>query len=410
MPYKFVKLKSKSGVPVWFYETPYAKSVAMGVLINVGTRDEKPQEAGLIHALEHILPYGTKQFPNSRVLSGHIELIGGEFECETSHNATLYWTHLPIRYIKRGFKILSQTLKHPLIPSNKIPIEIRNIIGEIREENDRPEDLTQKIFLETVYNKHPLGKSILGTEKTLPKFIRKDFLGFMSRFYYPANFTFIITGNIKAQRAINLFNSYFPEKIERESNQRDLVFQTKPKKRRVILRKEIEQAHIVLGNTTTKVSDRLSLALSVFSVMIGGGASFPLFQEIRDKQGLGCYSIRTQNLLQHDLGCFFIYMAVDRKKVNKAINTTLKVIKKSKNSSELLKAAKNTILGGLALEYGKIEEMLNYAAWNIALGIDPLNDRELIKQIKSVTIEEVETAVNTFLAEDKLVKVMLLPK
>lgn len=406
----FCRLESKSGVPIWYFPVPFAKSAAMGILVKVGTRDEKPEEAGIAHATEHILFQGTEEFPNSQILTSQIELAGGVLNAWTADEMTLYYNLVPAHEIERGFRVLSQMIRRPLLPAEKIVTEMQNIVQEIKRSNDEPASYLLEMFGETLYGSHPLGRQTLGSEKSVLGFTRESFRHFIGQFYQPANLTFIIAGKASPKKIVNAFDRYFPETAGPALNYRTPIFQAQPKTANLVMAREIEQAHLAFGALTTKASDRLIPALDMFRTMIFGGMSFPLFQEVRDKLGL-CYEIWADNVVKSDLGCFVFYVGTDPRRAEEAFQAVLKVVGESKNSKQLLEKAKRLELGRLALENEGIGHILSRAASEIGRGADhPKSYQELVSEIESVTIEEVEGAVDTYLSPEKIVRAILVPK
>ncbi len=407
---KFLRLRSGSGVPIWFYPMPYIQSVTMGMIVRAGTRDEDEGESGIAHALEHMLCQGTDEFPDSQVMTSEIESVGGDFNAFTSPEMTFYYSHLPAYEAERGFRVLSQMLRKPTIPETKITSEMQNIVQEIRQANDDPQSFAYKSFYETIYGAHPLRKRVLGSEESVLNFTREHFYSFMRRFYHPANYAFLVVGNIELDRISEIFDQYFPESIGQPPLSRMFFPSTLPKLKELkISRKDIEQANIFLGTTTTYASHRLMPALTMFRIMIDGGNSFPLFQEIRNKRGL-CYAIGSDNEKCSDLGYFYIYIGTDPARKEEAIEASLNIIGQCRDSSELLERAKRLALGGLATYQNESPHSITIRATKeIGREGEPKNYDELVSMVKSVGIDEVEEAVNEFLSPPKIVKVMLVP-
>jgi len=406
---EFICLKSASGVPIWFFPMPYIKTVAMGMLVKAGPRDETPDEMGLAHATEHMVFMATRLFPNNQILSDYIESVGGYFNAFTASEETFYYNQLPAHEAERGFKVLSQMIREPKFTPENISVEMQNIIQEIHRDNDDPSSSICRALKEIMYGNHPLGHSTLGTEESVASFTKDHFERFISRLYVPDNFAFIIVGNIRPKKALNLFNQYFPESLTGNRNQRSIILEAKPTTFQVIMERDVKQAHLAFGTTTTSADNRLALALGLFKVMIDGGSSFPLAQEIRYKRGL-CYEIWAANFNYSDLGNFTFYIGTDPKRKDEAFEASMKVVEQAKNSEELLGRAKKLILGQLAFRYEDSEKIIHQAVKEIALRDKPSSYQELIQKIQVVTVKDIEEAVNLYLTPEKMVKVMLIPK
>ncbi|MFA5300701.1 MAG: pitrilysin family protein, partial [Lutibacter sp.] len=347
----FVKCETKSGVPLWVLPMPYLDSISIGVAVNAGTRDEVwPKEAGIAHALEHMHFRGTKDFPNSQKITEYIEETGGKINARTSSEFTFYDCRLPSKYAERAIHIISEQFKNSIFPEDKIPVEMKNIIQELHRRNDDLQRYLWKISQEFIYNNHPLSKDTLGLEKSLQNFKKEDFLSFKERYYNSSNYTFVVIGNIESEKAVELFDKYFPEKIKKQPNIRPIENINLSSNRVNIVKKDIQQTHISLSPIIGKVSDASWLYLDFYASMISGGISFPLFQEVRDNLGL-CYAISAGTSRQTDFSRFNVYIGTDHKRYKQAIEAIFEIIEKYKRDEFLLEKVKNLKLGKLSLNY-----------------------------------------------------------
>ena len=408
MELNFSKSITESGVPLWAMEMPFSNTVSVGVLIKAGTRDENwPKEAGIAHALEHMFFQGTESFPTSQKLTEYIEEVGGRINANTGKERTFYHVNIPSQYIERGIKILSEQLRKPLFPEEKISVEIKNIIQELRKRKD-----DQPIFLRTeayknIYQNHSLAKDALGIEESLLGFTRNDFVSFKQKTYDPSRSVFIAVGKINSDEVLRLFNKYFPDKVEGE-------FKREPENmigqgnKFLVINKDIEQAHLRLNALAGKAKEKESLYLNFFSIMISGGMSFPLFQEVRDKRGL-CYSIDGGINEYSDISEFGIYIGTDAKRYKEAIDAIMEVIQKNKNNEKLLEKAKQVLLGRLDFIFEIPKGILDNASYDLAVLDEPRGYEQIIKEIKSVTINNIEAAVDKYLKPEMFYTTMLAP-
>jgi len=406
---QFTKHETKSGAPLWLFSVPHAQSVAAGVLVFAGTRDEVwPKEAGIAHALEHMHFQGTKEFPTSKDVSEFIEEIGGRLNAWTWKEMTFYHAQTPVEYAKRIPKLLSEQMFFSTFPEEKIQVEMKNIVQEIRRRNDSPGRLIGDIALQHLYGKHPLSKDTLGTEDSVMGFTKSDFLGFKERYYQPANFVFVVAGNIDGAKAVELFDEYFTNGGGVKNSRTPVPFEA-TSERNYVEKRDIEQLHLVMSAPVGASNDQTTQHLSLFGTMISGGMSFPLFQEVRDKLGL-CYEIHASVEKLSDVGFFGVYIGTDHKRYKEAIEATQEVIAKSKTDEQLLKKAKDVKLGRLALTFESMDDVIDIAAFDIASLGAPRGYEEIKKEIEAIQIGDITRAVDTYLAPEKLYTSMLVPR
>jgi len=410
MELNILETKTKSGVSLWTLSSPNYNSVAVGVIIKCGTRDEIwPKEAGIAHALEHMLFQGTKSFPSNLKLSSFIETIGGGINGRTGSERTLYHARVPVGYAERGVRVLSEQINDSIYPEEKIPVEMKNVIQEIRRVNDDPQGRLYFLSQRFIYNNHPLSREVHGTEESVSAFTKNDFLKFRERFYNPTNYIFIAVGNITQDEALKLFNKYFSGDHKGKPNTRKESRIIARHEKQFIERRELDQLHLSLDALVGKGSEKSSLYLELFRDMISNGMSSPLFQEVRDKRGL-CYAIYAGLNKCSDIGKFGIRIGTDPEKYKEAISATFEVIEKSKQDKNLLDRAKKRKLGQLMLRYENTLDVFFIATDDILFLGKPRDIIEMQKEIEAVRIEVIKESVDRYLRPEQIFTTMLAPK
>lgn len=409
MELNFSKIITKSGAPLWTLSLPSSKTIAAGVLINAGAREEIwPKEAGIAHALEHMHLQGTEKFPTQHKFTEYIEETGGMINAWTSKEMTFYYCHLPVDYKERAIHILSEQLNKSLFPEEKIGTEMQNIVQEIRRAYDNHQGYIGQRSYEFIYKDHPLSKNVLGLEKSVLSFTKNNFISYKKRCYNSANYVFIIAGNIKQKEALDLINKCFQTENKSQITERKTQKIKSQNNRVLVETRDIKQIHLFLNFLAGRADEKESVHLEIFKDMLRGGMSFPLFQEIRNKRGL-CYEIWAQFRKWSDFCLFNIYIGADTKRYEEAINATLDVIEKSKSDESLLVKVKNFKTGRLAINYENANDIINIAARDIAAVGKPKGYEEVIKEIQEIDIKDIKNAVDKYLKPELLYTCMLAP-
>lgn len=407
----FKKLITSSDVPLYVMELPHANTVAAGVLVKAGTRDEIwPEEAGLAHALEHMVFQGTKNFPDSQKLRAFLEEVGGYYNAFTSKEGTFFYSRVPMEHKDRTAIFLNEVINQPLIPKEKVKIEMSNIAEEIKMWHDDPVRFSLTTTLKFIYGDHPLGKKGLGIKESVLGFDKKDFENWLNKYYGNENFTLLVAGNITAQEAIELLEKNFQDQrkvIQISRKKEDL----KDQKERFHQesKQDIQQVQVMLACPTGPAQSKESLALDLYSAMIDGGSSFPLFQEIRDKRGL-CYATGTFTERYSDVGFWAIYIGTNPEKYQEAVKVAIDLVQKEKSNQELLGKAKDLILGRLSMEFENPGRIIDSAARDILNGEEPKDYQMIKKEIDSISIKDIESAVKQYLRPEDFRQVILEPK
>jgi len=393
---QFEKTTTRCGAPLYLFRMPHVGSVAVGVLVFAGTRDEAwPKEAGIAHATEHMVFQGNERLHDSRAVAAEIEVVGGALNAWTSKEMTFYFRVVPSDSLNVATQSLGSTLNTSLFQPEKITPEMQNIVEEIRRTHDSPEKWCLDVFETVVYGKHPLGKSTLGTEDSVTSFTRDDFNTFMARLYCPANYAFIVVGNTTRTKAEKAFNSVF-QRDSRSCKKRPAALLEHTNGTREIFERDIKQAHVCLGTTIGSAREPDTKALGFYRAMIDGGMSFPLFQEVRDKRGL-CYAIGADVAPWSDYGLFQVYVGTNPARMHEALLCIQDIVKNSYKDRELFAQAKTLLLGRTAISFSSPVGVLQQAAQDIVFLGGPRSPAEIRKEIEAQTPEGVARAVEKHL-------------
>jgi len=396
---QFEKTMTRHGSSLYVYSMPHVESVAVGVHVNVGTCDEDwPKQAGIAHALEHMLFQGNKRRPDSKSISSDIEDCGGSLNAYTNKNTTFYHRIVPSDALGVAVDSLASQVTEPLFRQDDINKEMKNILQEILGYEDSPGYVCGTKFDEIIYGDHPLGRNVLGTEEAVENFTRGDFLDFHGMFYYPENYVFIVVGNTTLKEAEKEINAHL---FGTESFSLQNVRPNKPCVQGInksVVKRDIKQAHVYMGVLIGGAKDPDTQALGFYASMIGGGMSFPLFQEIRDKLGL-CYSIGAGVEREVDHGSFYVAVDTDPDRIEEALSGIEKVIFESVDSDELFVKARKSLLGKNAIKFASPSAVLSSAAHYITLEGRPKSPADIKQEIEAQTHEGVRAAASTYLLD-----------
>src|SRR5512136_1635591 len=151
---------------------PHVRSVAVGVWMGTGSRQEVSEENGISHFIEHMVFKGTTS-RSAEDIARSVDSIGGHLDAFTakemvSFNAKVLDDHLPL-----AMDVLSDLVLHPRFHPPDIEKEKGVILEELKMDQDNPEYLVHEIFTSNFWMGHPLGKPILGTKETVRRFNRE---------------------------------------------------------------------------------------------------------------------------------------------------------------------------------------------------------------------------------------------
>ena len=307
------KLVLNNGVRVVTERMPTLKSVTVGVWVNTGSRDEQPSQAGYSHFIEHMLFKGTRN-RSSAEISREIDALGGEMNAFTSRETTTYYVKVLDQQLDRAVELLSDLFHHSRFESKEVEKEKQVVLEEIRMVQDDPEDLVQELHMGQVLGRHPLGRSILGREKTIRGLRRQDLLNYIETYYDQAHLDPMVAryfGKSQGAKAAHV-NGRRPPDVHSG----------------ILLRKKrLEQVHLCLGLKGIAAGHQDRYALYALNSVLGGSVSSRLFQEVREKRGLA-YSIYSFLSGYSDGGMITVYAATRPNEVDRVVELVCREIRR----------------------------------------------------------------------------------
>ena len=304
-----------------------SNTLSIGLWLNVGSVNENNKQLGIAHMLEHMAFKGTKN-RNAFDISKEIEDVGGDINAYTSKENTAYYVKLLPSNYELGIEILSDIFLNSTFPKEEIERERGVIISEIGQSNDMPDDKVFDKFYSLAYQNQSIGKPILGTKVSVGGFNKDDLKEFCNQNYNPSNLIIGISGKFDEKKITNQIKKNFEflksgNKSSKPKYKWNSGFHSE--------KKDLQQAHIVFGVEGLSNVDKQRLDLSALSIILGGGMSSKLFQEIREKKGL-CYSIFSFQSQFLSSGIFGFYSACNPNDLENLLDTSLNEIKNlSKN-------------------------------------------------------------------------------
>ncbi len=294
--------KLPNGLRVVTDVVPSVESVAVGIWVGVGTRNEDLSYNGAAHMVEHMLFKGTQK-RNSLDIAQSIENVGGHMNAYTSREITSYHVHLLKQDLPLALDVLSDIVQNSTMPEEEIERERGVILQEIGMCHDSPDDIIFDRYFETAYPDQALGAPILGTNTIIENMQRDTLMGYVQSNYTPENIVVCASGNLDEEAFIKDVEARFNNL---PANQNTLRKAAAYQGGEIREHRDLEQSHIVLGFKGIPRTDDKFYAAQTLATMLGGGMSSRLFQEVREKRGL-VYSIYSFHSAYTDDGQFGIY-------------------------------------------------------------------------------------------------------
>ena len=291
-----------NGLRVVTHRMESVETVSLGVWVNVGTRHERAEINGISHMLEHMAFKGTTR-RGARAIAEEIENVGGHLNAYTSREFTAYYATILKGDEPVAIDIIADILQESVFDEGELDRERAVILQEIGQANDTPDDVVFDHFQETAFPDQSVGWPVLGTAELVGGMRREALQAYMDENYAAPRMVVAAAGNVDHATIVSLAEASF----DRLKTTGDA--EGEPARYRGGDFREargLEQAHLVLGFEGVAYSDPDYYALSVLSMILGGGMSARLFQEIREKRGL-VYAVYTFAASYTDSGLFGVY-------------------------------------------------------------------------------------------------------
>lgn len=372
-----------NGLTVATETLPSIESVAMGVWVKSGARNERDDEHGMAHLLEHMAFKGTSRRSAFQIATD-IENVGGEINAATSVETTSYYARVLGDDVPLAVDILADILTDSKFDADELEREQHVILQEIGAAHDTPDDIVFDRFTETAFRHQTIGRSILGTPETVQSFTSAQLHSFIERQYGAERMVVVAAGDISHDK--------FVREVEtRLGSYRSKVESPLPSYAQYVggdfrEDRDLMDAQIVLGFEGRAYHVRDFYASQVLSMILGGGMSSRLFQEVREKRGL-CYSVYAFHWGFSDTGVFGIHSATGQSDISELVPVIVAELHKTGEgiSQEELDRARAQYRAGLIMSAESPSSRASQIARQLLLFGRPIAKEELMERLGALT-------------------------
>ncbi len=401
----YKKTVLKNGIRVVTEQRVHSRGVVVGVWVMVGTRDETPDIAGVSHFVEHLVFKRTEN-RTAFEIARDMEAVGGELNAFTSREYTCFYTHSLKEHLDLSLDVLSDLVCRARFDKVDFEKEKQVVLQEIHMCEDNLEDLIFDEYFENVFGKHPLGKPILGTPKSIANIKIKDVQEFYEKHYSSAEIVVTVVGGVDHESVLKAVKEKLVPKRNR-APKKLLLLSDKPSIKKnppktYAFKKHIpkasEQVHILLGLPAAHFRDELRFEAYIVNALLGGGMTSRLYQKIREDKGL-VYSIYSQMNSFCDIGSIMIYSGTEPKHVTEVLKLTLKEMKKIAKSGiqkKDLELFKTQVLGQILLGADDIENRMNSLGVNEMVFGRYRSVDEVLAEINQVSMKSLAKYMKQF--------------
>lgn len=385
------KYSLSNGMRVVAEQIPTCRSVAFGIWVKTGSRNETALNNGISHFIEHMLFKGTSRY-SAKDIAEIFDGIGGNVNAFTSKEYTCFYAKVLDEHLPIAVDVLAEMFFNSEFDETELQKEKNVIFEEISMYEDTPDDLVHDLIAKAAYGSHPLGYTILGTHDVLSSMKSNDLRSYMNQFYNIENTVLAIAGNID-ESVKDLLEKHFGS-FQNSGEKTDYIapeFQNQV----VFHSKQTEQNHICISLPGLSLRENNLYPIVLLNNVIGGGMSSRMFQEIREKRGLA-YSVFSYHSAHADTGLFTIYAGTAPKQTQEVLDVTVELLQelvRTGMTDSELKKGKEQLKGSLILSLESTSSRMNRLGKNELMTGRHFTLDEMINRIDSVNMDQIDELI-----------------
>jgi predicted Zn-dependent peptidase len=405
----FRRTELPSGITVLSEAMPYRGSIAVGVWVRHGARDEPSEWLGISHFIEHMTFKGTER-RDARALAHSLESLGGHLDAFTAREQTCYYARALAEHLPETLDVLGDLVSRPRFAAEDIEKEKDVVREEISSCEDDPEDKASELLVHRVWGGHGLGLPILGTLDSVGALEGATLREFFSRRYRARDLVVSAAGALEHDRLVDLVQRHFasPAGDDLAGNGTPPAFT--PAVRHEV-RTELQQTYLALGTRGLAWQDAGRYPLAVLNTLLGGGMSSRLFQSVREDAGLA-YSIFSACDFHRDAGLVSIHLGVAPERARDALHRVRDELRRlcdeGPGDSEVA-SAKAQLKGNVVLGQESVSNRMSHLAHEELYSRRYTTGEEQVAAVMAVTREQVTAAARAFLAPERFAVVAVGP-
>lgn len=384
------------------------RSVALGIYLSVGSREDPWGKEGLAHFTEHMVFKGTTR-RSALEIAKVFDSLGGSANGATAEEYTVFHASVLAEGLARAMEVLTEIVTSPRFDPADVRLERAVALEEIREAEDNPEEVVFRLLDEALWGKdHPLGRPVLGWRETVSSLGEEDLWRFFREHYLGGRKVVVACGVVEPGELLELVGGLSAEGIAHGDPVRRAPV---PAPALRLTERPVQQVHLALGFPTVPADHGDRMGLEVLNTILGGGMSSRLFQRIREERGLA-YAVFSFTRYHTDAGLLGIYTASEEGKVPEVLGIVAEELERLRGeppSEEELERAKRRIRGLFLLGLESPQGRMARLGWLGALGLPLRSPEEVLWELDGVDAGEVRELAFRYLLPERMAVSMVGP-
>ncbi len=388
MKYEICKLKND--LEVIFIDLPGTGAASSQIWFRAGSTLEDKSNYGIAHFLEHMFFKGTKKRPGAKI-AHEVESFGGEINAFTSFDYTCYYINSPSSNLNTSVDILLDMVSNPMFKQEDLIPERDVVFEEYRRSQDNPNQYSFQKMQDAAFTggySHP----ILGTEKNIKSFTRKQLANFRNKFYNNSNAYLVVAGDLKNRKTIEkTINKYSLPKGQESKKQ---TFNLKKKDTLEIHNKDVKMCQLTLSIQCPGLDDNDLASEDLAFNVLGHGESSILHKTLI-RNGAIANSAGCSTMLFSGGGIHFLRIKFPEENLLIALESLKTIINDlavSGVTAQEVDKIKNQYVASKIYEKESIESFSFSIGNSYAQTGDLERETEFLNKIKKTNVKEVSRA------------------
>ncbi|MFI5370367.1 MAG: M16 family metallopeptidase [Candidatus Eisenbacteria bacterium] len=385
-----------SGLTVLTERMSERRSIAFGLFVRNGARDEPLEQLGISHFLEHMMFKGTAR-RDARAIALSLESLGGHLDAFTAREQVCYYARVLGEHLPQVVDVVADIVCHSRFDDRDLEREKSVVREEILAYEDNPEEKVNDVLAAQSWGAHPLGRPILGTGETVDAFTREQLVAYHARRYRADQMVVAATGGLEHEHVVELAAGTLEPPLGAPMPLSEPPQPVAPRVAHEV--QDVQQLYIGLASRGVPDGHPDRYPLVVLNALFGGGMSSRLFQSVREEAGLA-YSVYSALEFYRDAGALLIHMGVSPERGREALARThqeLTRIAAEGPEVEEIEAARGQIRGSILLDHESVSSRMFHLAGEEILRGTFTGSEDLVTRIEAVTDDQVRDVARRYL-------------
>ncbi|MBI1734653.1 MAG: insulinase family protein [Candidatus Rokubacteria bacterium] len=388
-----------NGFTVIVRENPLAPVVAVSLLVDMGTRLERPEQAGISNFVHAVMVKGTQK-RSGAAIAERIAALGGKLSAAGESDYSEIRGTALARFWRDLLGLTAELALEPKLAPDDVPDERDYVLSRVQRRADSPASRAFDEFYATLYGAHPYALPVLGTRASLARIDHAAVVAHYRAFYRPERMVLAVSGQVTAGDVLAETRRLFGAMPGGAGTPDPPIPAPVFAARRVVVEAPAQQVQILSGGLAPSMDHADHAAVKVLGTVLGGGMAGRLFAELRDRRGLA-YNAAAYYDPVRGPGALVLYLGTapdNALRAEEALKGEIARIKREPVSAEELARAKGYLLGRYAMDRRTNERQAWYLAFYELARVGADYPERYRRAVEAVTAADVQRAAQRYLA------------